>query len=163
MNVGISTCCVVQTDSALLTNNSAQHCWMLHVAYVCTPCCLLLDVVGCCCAKLKPVKLFSQQLPTFLLFRDRRSVVQQCWIRLHSSSNIVGAKHAHYAWFTKTHGLYPPTTHCRSQHCWELLHPFAHHYQRAKMLGVVASVFTKRKKDKSHTCLKLFQSTNDTS
>ena len=38
-----------------------QHCWMLHVASVC----------------LKPVKLFSQQLPTFLLFRDRRSVAQQ--------------------------------------------------------------------------------------
>ena len=56
---------------------------------------------------LKPVKLFSQQLPTFLLFCDRWSVAQQCWIRLHSSSNIVGATHAHYAWFTKTYGLYP--------------------------------------------------------
>ena len=26
---------------------------------------------------------------------------------MHSSSNIVGATHAHYAWFTKTYGLYP--------------------------------------------------------
>ena len=34
----------------------------------------LLDVVA---QSLKPVKLFSQQLPTFLLFRDRRSVAQQ--------------------------------------------------------------------------------------
>ena len=66
-----------------------QYCWMLHVA-----------------PSLKPVKLFSQQLPTFLLSRDRRSVAQQCWIRLHSSSNIVGATHAHYAWITKTYGLY---------------------------------------------------------
>ena len=76
----------------------------------------LLDVT--CCVRLhtllhvvaqslKPVKLFSQQLPTFLLFLDRRSVAPQCWIRLHSSSNIVGATHAHYAWFTKTYGLYP--------------------------------------------------------
>ena len=56
---------------------------------------------------LKPVKLFTQQLPTFLLFRDRRSVAQQCWIRLRSSSNIVGATHAHYAWFTRSYGLYP--------------------------------------------------------
>ena len=64
----------------------------------------LLDVVA---QSLKPVKLFSQQLPTFLLFRDRRSVAQQCWICLHSSSNIVGATHAHYAWFTKTYELYP--------------------------------------------------------
>ena len=120
---------------------------MLHVASVGTPCRMLLDVVA---QSLKPVKLFSQQLPTFLLFRDRRSVAQQCWIRLHSSSNIVGATHAHYAWFTKTYGLYPshdavqvPTllgvvaTVCRplptrtqqlpillAQQCWELSRPF---------------------------------------
>ena len=50
---------------------------------------------------LKPVKLFSQQLATFLLFRDRRSVAQQCWIRLHSFSNTAGAAHAHNALFTK--------------------------------------------------------------
>ena len=41
-------------------------------------CCrmLLRDVAQ----SLKPVKRFSQQLLTFLLFRDRRSVAQQCWI-----------------------------------------------------------------------------------
>ena len=81
-----------------------QHCWMLHVVSVCTPCCMLLDVVA---QSLKPVKLLSQQLTTFLLLRDRRGVAQQCWIRLHSSSNIAGATHAHYTWFTKTYGLYP--------------------------------------------------------
>ena len=121
---------------------------MLHVASVCKPCCLLLDVVA---QSLKPVTLFSQQLPTFLLFRYRRSVAQQCWIRLHSSSNIVGTTHAHYAWFTKTYGLYPshdalqvptllgvvvsvskplPTRTQQlptllAQQCWELLRPFA--------------------------------------
>ena len=90
-------------------------------------CWMLLRVVA---QSLKPVKLFSQQLPTFLLFRDRRSVAQQCWIHLHSSSNIVGAAHAHYAWFTKTYGLYPshdalqvPTL--LAQQCWELLRRFA--------------------------------------
>ena len=67
-------------------------------------CWMLLRVVA---QSLKPVKLFSQQLPTFVLFRDRRSVAQQCWIRLHGSSNIVGVTHANYAWFTKTYGLYP--------------------------------------------------------
>ena len=83
----------------------------------------LLRVVA---RSLKPVKLFSQQLPTFLLFLDRRSVAQQCWIRLHSSSNIVGATHAHYAWITKTYGLY-------SSH--DAL-------QVPNLLGVVASVCT---------------------
>ena len=112
----------VQTDASLLANNS-QHCWMLHVASIRTPCYMLLRVVA---QSLKPVKLFSQQLPTFLLFRDRRSVAQQCWIRWHSSPNIVEAAHAHYAWFTKTYGLYP-----------------SHNaLQVPRLLGVVASVCT---------------------
>ena len=111
-------------------------------------CWMLLSVVA---QSLKPVKLFSQQLPTFLLFRDRRNVAQQCWIRLHSSSNIFGATCVHYAWFTQTYGLYPshdalwvptllgvvasvctplPTRTQQlptllSQQCWELLRPFA--------------------------------------
>ena len=93
----------VQMDVTLLANNS-QHYWMLHVASVCTPCCMFLRVVA---QSLKPVKSLSQQLPTFLLFRDRRSVAQQCWIRLHSSANIVGATHAHYTWSPKSYGLYP--------------------------------------------------------
>ena len=104
------------------------ECYMLSpFAHPVTCCWMLLRVVA---QSLKPVKLFSQQLPTFLLFRDRRSVAQQCWIRLHSSSNIVGAAHAHYAWFTKTYGLYPshdalqvPTL--LAQQCWKLLRPFA--------------------------------------
>ena len=118
------------------------------VAHPVACCWMLLRVVV---QSLKPVKLFSQQLPTFLLFCDRRSVAQQCWIRLHSSSNIVGATHAHYAWITKTYGLYsshdalqvpnllgvvasvctPLPTRTQqlptllAQQCWELLRPFA--------------------------------------
>ena len=57
----------MQTDARLLANNS-QHCWMLHVASVCTPCCMFLGDVG---QSLKPVKLLAmckrtQQLPTLL-------------------------------------------------------------------------------------------------
>ena len=92
-------------------------------------CWKLLRVVA---QSLKPVKLFSQQLPTFLLFRDHRSVAQQCWIRLHSSSNIVGATYAHYTWLQRLMGCILPTMHCRSQTCWELLHPFAHHCQHTR-------------------------------
>ena len=106
--------------------------------YMLRPC---AHPVACCCAKFE-TKLFCQQLPKFLLFRDRRSVAQQCWIRLHSSSNNVGATHAHYAWFAKTYGLYPShdalqvptlfgvvasvctTLPTLTQRCWELLRPF---------------------------------------
>ena len=71
----------------MFTNNS-QHCWMLHVASVCTTCCVLLGVFA---PSLKPVKLLNQQLPTFLLFRGLRmkrsatmlhrfaQLFQHCW------------------------------------------------------------------------------------
>ena len=52
----------VQTDATLLANNS-KHCWMLHVASVCTPCCMLLDVVACCCAKFETGQTFQPTTP----------------------------------------------------------------------------------------------------
>ena len=52
----------VQTDATLLTKNS-QHCWMLHVASVSTPCCMLLDVVACCCAKFETGQTFQPTTP----------------------------------------------------------------------------------------------------
>ena len=39
----------MQTDATLFPANNSQHCWMLHVASVCTPCCMLLRVVESCC------------------------------------------------------------------------------------------------------------------
>ena len=90
---------------------------------------LLLRVVA---QSLKPVKVFSQQLPIFLLFRDRRSVTQQCWIRLHSSFNIVGPRTLITHGLQRLMGCILPSMHCRSEHSWELLHPFAHHCQHAR-------------------------------
>ena len=80
---------------------------MLHVASVCTSCYMLLRVVGSwiVAQSLKPVKLLGQQLSIVLLFPGRRSVAQQCWIRLHSSSNIAGTTHAHYTWSPKSYWL----------------------------------------------------------
>ena len=40
-----------------------QHCGMLHVASVCTPCCMLLDVVACCCAKFETGQTFQPTTP----------------------------------------------------------------------------------------------------
>ena len=90
---------------------------MLHFASVCPHCCMLLGVVW---QSLK-------QLPTFLLFRDLRSVAQQSLTRLHSSSSIVGASHMDCTWFAlRSHGL-----------C-----PFHDALQVPKLLGVVTSVCT---------------------
>ena len=114
----------VQTDATLL---DVTCCVCLHT---------LLHVVGCCCVLLHKVCIRSNFSANnfqhfFCSVITDRSVAQQCWIRLHSSSNIVGATNVHYAWFTKTLGCILPTMHCRSQHCRELLHPFADHCQHA--------------------------------
>ena len=76
-----------RTQHCWLTTPSIVGCYMLRpFAYPVACCRMLLRVVA---QSLKLVKLFSQQLPTFLLFCDRRSVAKQCWMRLHSSSNTV--------------------------------------------------------------------------
>ena len=78
----------MQKDATLVANNS-QRCWMLHVASVCTPYCMLLHVVAVSLRvvgqSFKPVRLLSQ-LPY---------TAEQCWICLHSFSNIVGATHVY--------------------------------------------------------------------
>ena len=56
--------------SSLLPNNS-QNCWMLHTASVCTPCCILVRVVGSCWICLHTNETQTQQHATLLS--------QQCW------------------------------------------------------------------------------------
>ena len=73
----------------------------------------LLHVVACCWELLQKL-----QLPTFLFFRNRRGVLQQCWKRLRSFSNIAGAVHEYYTWsplsLQSLMGCILPTMHCRS-------------------------------------------------
>ena len=124
-------------------------------------CWMLLRVVA---QSLKPVKLFSQQLPTYLLFRNRRSVAQQCWIRLHSSSNIVGATHAHYAWITKTYGVIPRCTAgpnivgscCIRLHTSANTHATTPNIVGATMLGFVAPVCTQPQNATPRKILELY-------
>ena len=76
---------VVINGGAKAPCKRTQHCWpttpnivgcytLRPFAHSVAYCWMLLRVVA---QSLKPVKLFSQQLPTFLLFRDRRSVAEQ--------------------------------------------------------------------------------------
>ena len=64
----------LQTDATLLANNS-QHCWMFHVASVCTPCCMLLEVVVCCWAKFETGQTFQSSTPniSFVSWSPKRS------------------------------------------------------------------------------------------
>ena len=73
-----------------------------------------------------------------IFLRDRRSVAQQCWIRLHSSSvPLFGPRTLITHGLQRLMGCILPTMHCRSQLCWELLHPFAHNCQHARSLTFI--------------------------
>ena len=84
--------------------NIVGYCMLRPFAHPAAYCCVFLGVVE---QSLKTAKLLTQRLPTFLLFRDRWSVAQQCWICLHSSfQHSWGhvAKHANHTWSP----IYPP-------------------------------------------------------
>ena len=141
----------VQTDSTLLANNS-QHCWILHVASVCTPCFMLLDVVVCCCAKFETGQTFQPTTPSisfvpwspkgsatmldpFAQFfqhwghaRSLRMVYKDLWavsfLRCTAGPKIVGSCCIRLQTTANTHATTP-----------NIIAPI--------MLGVVASVWTK--------------------
>ena len=94
-------------------------------------CCVLLGVFA---QSLKPVKILSQQLPTFRFFSVSRGVAQQCWIQLHSSwlPTLLGPCMRITHALQSLMGCILPMLHCRSQHCWELLHPFERHCQHGR-------------------------------
>ena len=63
---------------------------MLHIASVCTPCCMLLDVVACCYAKFETSQTFQPTTPniSFVPWSPRRratmldpfaQLFQHCW------------------------------------------------------------------------------------
>ena len=93
-----------------------QHCWPTtpNIASVCTPCCMLLRVVACCCAKFETGQTFKPTTPNISFDPWAPKVVQQCWIRLHSSSNIGGATHSHYTWSQSLMDCILRRMHCRS-------------------------------------------------
>ena len=59
----------------------------------------LLHVVGSCCAKFEIGQTTEPTTQHFFCSLIARSIAQKCWIRLHSSSNIVGVTHAHLKGF----------------------------------------------------------------
>ena len=115
----------MQTEATLLANNS-QNCWMLHLVSVCTPCCMLLH------------KVWYQS--NFSANNSKHffcSVIAEAW-RNNVGSVCTALPTLLGPHMLITHGLQRlmgcilPTMHCRSQHCWELFHPFAHHCQHTR-------------------------------
>ena len=116
-----------------------QPCWPTTPNIIeCYMFCLFAHFVECCCMflgvvaqKLKPVKILSQHLLTFLLFCDCCSkhsttmldpfaqLLQHCWCH---------ARTFHNHGLQTLMGCIIPTMHCRFQHYCELFHLFSHYY-----------------------------------
>ena len=97
----------VQTGATLLVNNSL-HCWMLHIGSVCAPCCILLDVVACCCAKFKTCQTFSTVQTGGTLLGDVASVCTQPYSRELFLSNVFLSTCAYVCiTYKKTKGKFP--------------------------------------------------------
>ena len=99
-----------------------QYCWATTPKIVG---CYMLRTsahpVACCCVLLRAVaqsfetgQTFKPTTPNISFDPWAPKVVQQCWIRLHSSSNIGGATHSHYTWSQSLMGCILRTMHCRS-------------------------------------------------
>ena len=122
---------------------------LCQFAHPVTCCWMLLHVVA---QSLDPVKLFSQQLPTFLLLRDRRSIAQQCWFRLHSSfqhcwGHVRSLRMVYKDFWVvsfprRTAGPNNVGSCCVRLRTTANTHPTTPHLVGATMLGVVASVCT---------------------
>ena len=121
-----------QISKALIANQyvapykRTQHCWPttpnIVRCYMLGPfahpvaCCwMLLRVVA---QRLKPVKLFSQRLPTFLMFRDRSlpMVYKDLWVvsfpRCTAGPNIV------WSFCIRLHSIHCQHARNNSQHRW---------------------------------------------
>ena len=129
----------------------------------------LLHVVICCCVLLGKVwnrsNFSANNSQHFFCSEIAEACTKMLDRRLHSSSNIAGATHAHNAWFTKTYGFYPshdalqvptllgvpvctplPTRTQQlptllAQQCWELLGPFARNLTHCKAWKLLALFF----------------------
>ena len=61
-----------------------QHCWVLHFASVCTPCCMLLRVTASVCTPLQHGRNNTQQCCHYYWCNN----VWSCCLRLHVSLEI---------------------------------------------------------------------------
>ena len=115
----------MQTDATLLANNS-QNCWMWHLVSVCTLCCMSLR-------KVWYRSNFSANNSQHFFC----SMIAEAWCNNVGSvctalPTLLGPHMLITHGLQRLMGCILPTMHCRSQHCWELFHPFAHHCQHTR-------------------------------
>ena len=128
---------------------------MLHVASVCTPCCMLLDVVACCCAKFEISQTFQPTTPniSFVSWSPKRSATMldpfaqlfhYCWG--HACSLRMVYKDLWVVSFPRcTAGPNTVGSCCMRLQTTANTHPTTPNIVGATMLEVVASVCTQPK------------------
>ena len=117
----------VQSKATLLANNS-QHCWMLHVASVCIPCCMLLRVFGSCCSKFDTCQSFEPATPniSFVPWSPRHSATMLDPFATALPTLLETRTRITHS-LQSPMGCNLPMMHRTSLHWLELLQPFAHH------------------------------------
>ena len=128
---------------------------MLHVPSVCPPCCMLLDVVACCCGKFETSQTFQPTTPnsSFVPWSPKRSATmldpfaqlfQHCWG--HARSLCMVYKDLWVVSFPRcTAGPNIVGSCCIRLHTATNTHATNPNIVGATMLGVVAFVCTQPK------------------
>ena len=121
--------------------------WMLHVASVCTSCCMLFCVVESCCTKSETSQTFEATTPniSFVPCSPKRSATMLDPIAQLFTWTLLGPRTRITNGLQSLIGCIVPTMRYSTQHIWELLHPLAHQSPHGRpiswtMLGAVGSV-----------------------
>ena len=107
-----------------------SQCWMLHVVFVCTPCCMLLRVVGGCCVTFRTGQKADLATERERQLRRRAQIKQLEWpiaerqIEHRKSRLVLSARFPVVDWRSRSVAK-SALTFSYDDQCWELLRPFA--------------------------------------
>ena len=110
----------VQMDVTLLANNF-QHYWMLHVASVCTPCCIW-----------NRSKVWANNSEHFFCSVIAEALRNNVGSVCTALPTVLGPRTRINHGLQSLMGCILPTMHYRSQHRWESLHPLRNHCQHGR-------------------------------
>ena len=111
---------LIGTSTIVLVHDFLSPKFLMQQCFLLIACCLL-HVVRCCCAKFETGQTFQPTTRNISFF--------PCSSR--RSATMLGPRTLITHSLQRLTGCILPTMYCRSEHFWELLHPFAHHCQHA--------------------------------
>ena len=133
----VRSCCLANINLSPVQTDATWHCWPttpnIVGCYILRP---FAHPLGCCCVLLRKVwnrsnfsASDSQHFFSCVIAETKRNNVGSVCTTLPT---LLGPRTLITHALQRLMGCMLPTMHCRFQHCWELLHPFAHHCQHAR-------------------------------